>query len=118
MYQSLVVRFESLVRIGSSLHQPFAINRLIGALQYMRAAVRERRVFAVLLCDAALMLLMLVGLVGCLLFWLGAKLLASSFERAAAIFPPTVLQARTLSWTGRSRRPQVPCAASKRPPQH
>ena len=46
----------------------------------MRGAVRERRVFAVLLCDAALMLLMFVGLVGCLLFWLGAQPLASSFQ--------------------------------------
>jgi hypothetical protein len=99
--QSLLVRFASLEQTCSSLHQPLAITRLTGALQYMRGAVREKRVFALLLCDAALMLLMLVGLVGCLLFWLGAQLLASSFERALPAsrshLPPTVFQARTLS---------------------
>ena len=78
--QSLFVRSKSLVQICSSPHQPLAIKPLIPALQYMRGAVRERRVFAVLLCDAALMLLMFVGLVGCLLFWLGAQPLTSSFQ--------------------------------------
>jgi hypothetical protein len=33
----------------------------------MRGAVRESRLFALLLCDAALVLLMLVGLVRCVL---------------------------------------------------
>jgi hypothetical protein len=39
--------------------------------QYMQCAVREKRVFAVLCCDVLLLLLLLMGLVGCLLFWLG-----------------------------------------------
>ncbi len=37
----------------------------------MDGAVREKRAAAVLMCDAVLMLLMLMGLMGCLLFWLG-----------------------------------------------
>jgi hypothetical protein len=40
-------------------------------LQYMQCAVREKRVLAVLCCDVMLLLLLLMGLVGCLLFWLG-----------------------------------------------
>jgi hypothetical protein len=40
-------------------------------LQYMQCAVREKRIFAVLCCDLLLLLLLLIGLVGCLLFWLG-----------------------------------------------
>ena len=40
-------------------------------MQYMDRAVREKRAAAVLMCDAVLMLLMLMGLMGCLLFWLG-----------------------------------------------
>ena len=40
----------------------------------MSGAVREKRVLVVLLCDLALMFLMFIGLVGCLLFWLGTQL--------------------------------------------
>jgi hypothetical protein len=41
------------------------------AAQYMDRAVREKRIVEVLVCDVALLLLILMGLVGCLLFWLG-----------------------------------------------
>ena len=37
----------------------------------MDRAVREKRIVEVLVCDVALLLLILMGLVGCLLFWLG-----------------------------------------------
>jgi hypothetical protein len=41
----------------------------------MDRAVQEKRTFAVLVCDVALLLLILMGLVGCLLFWLGELLM-------------------------------------------
>ena len=45
-----------------------------------------------LICDAALMLLMLMGLVGCLLFWLGARQVKHMFPIDRSL--PILLQAR------------------------
>lgn len=41
------------------------------AKQYFKRAVHEKQFFVVLLCNVTLMLLLLLGLLGCLLFWLG-----------------------------------------------
>lgn len=71
----------------------------------MERAVLEQRTFAILFCYAALMLLMLVGLVGCLLFWLGAK--SMKCKRRNEHHWMTILQARIHSLILRFLQQQV-----------
>ena len=67
--QSSLLRYVSCA-LAPSLSTAVRLQSLM-LLQYMQSAVREKRIFAVLCCDLLLLLLLLMGLVGCLLFWLG-----------------------------------------------